>query len=150
MAVLGRIGGTSGDDDLFGDSRDDEIFGFGGLDNIYGRRGADLLDGGSGSDLIRGGRGTDSIWGGRGKDFLDGGPGSDDFWFDTRHRYDVIEDFSENDTLVIDTDDPSFEDVEREDIDIDGGSRFDKVYIDDDLIAVVFGDIVDRGDIVLI
>jgi len=145
------VRGTSGDDDLVGSWRNDTIFGFAGWDFIAGRGGHDLLDGGIGSDVIRGGAGRDSIWGGRGKDFLTGGPGADDFWFDTRHRFDVIYDFAARDALVIDTEASAFEDVDEYDVFIRHRASFDKVFVDGDLIAKVYGsDIVDYDDVFLV
>ena len=142
--------GTSGDDDLFGTNRDDEIFGLGGWDDIRGRDGDDLLVGGSGSDLIFGGSGRDAIFGGTGRDLLYGGAGADDFWFDTRNSYDIIEDFGRGDALVIDAGDGTFEGVQRRDIDIDRGSSFDRVSVDGDLVARVYGANVNYDDIFIL
>jgi Ca2+-binding RTX toxin-like protein len=134
------VRGTDGDDDLFGDRRDNVIFGLAGWDLIAGRGGDDIVDGGVGNDLLRGGPGRDSFWGGRGRDLLDGGAGADDFWFDTRHRYDVVNDFRAGDVLVIDVQDGGFEGVRRRDLFIDHGPRFDRLYVDGDYVAKVFGD----------
>lgn len=142
--------GTNRDDDLYGNDRDNDIFGLGGWDNLYGYGGDDLLDGGSGDDLLRGGSGRDSLWGGTGQDFLSGGKGRDDFWFDTRDSYDVINDFRAGDAIVIDVQDGGFEDVRRSDLDIDRGSKFDRLYVDGDYVAKVYGDLLYYSDIVLI
>jgi Ca2+-binding RTX toxin-like protein len=142
--------GTSGDDDLFGNRRDNDIFGLGGWDDIRGRAGDDLLVGGSGSDLIFGGSGRDALFGGRGRDLLYGGTGADDFWFDTRHSYDIIEDFRRNDALVIDAGDGTFEDVRRRDIDIDHRPDYDRISVDGDVVARVYGANVGYDDIFIV
>jgi Ca2+-binding RTX toxin-like protein len=144
------VRGTNGDDDLYGDGRSNVILGLGGWDLLVGRGGGDILDGGGGNDLLQGGRGRDSLWGGRGKDLLDGGGGWDDFWFDTRHRYDVVNDFRAGDVLVIDVRDGGFEDVDRDDLFIDHGRRFDRLYVDGDYVAQVFGDRLFYRDIELL
>ena len=143
--------GTSGDDELIGSGRNDTIFGLAGWDYISGRRGHDLLDGGKGEDVIRGGPGDDAIWGGRSKDLLTGGDGADEFWFNTRNRYDVIFDFEGRDALVIDTEDGSFEGVDEWDVFIRHRRDFDKVYVDGDFVAKVYGeDVVNYGDVLLV
>jgi len=142
--------GTNGDDDLFGNNRDNTIFGLGGWDRIVGYGGNDLLHGGRGDDLLKGGSGRDSLWGGKGKDLLDGGRGADDFWFDTRDRFDVISDFRGGDAVVIDVDDGGYEGVRRSDLYIDRGSEFDRLYVDNDLVAKVFGDLLFYSDIYLV
>ena len=142
--------GTNGDDDLYGNSRNNTIFGLGGWDLLVGYGGNDLLDGGSGDDLLKGGSGSDSLWGGRGKDLLVGGGGPDDFWFDTRHRFDVINDFEARDSIVIDVLDGGFEGVRRSDLFIDRGSKFDRLYVDGDLVAKVYGDVLLYSDIYLV
>jgi Ca2+-binding RTX toxin-like protein len=142
--------GTNGDDDLFGNWRGNVILGLGGSDRLVGRGGPDILDGGWGDDLLQGGTGRDSLWGGRGKDFLDGGGGADDFWFDTRHRFDVVNDFSAGDAIVIDVEEGGFEGVRRRDLFIDRGSKFDELYVDGDFVAKVYGDLLYYSDIVLV
>ena len=142
--------GTNGDDNLYGNDRSNTIFGLGGWDAIYGYGGADILDGGRGDDLIKGGKGSDSLWGGAGKDLLDGGKGADDFWFDTRDSHDVINDFGPGDAVVIDVTQGGFEDVDRGDLYIDHGSKFDKLYVDGDYVAKVYGDYLRYSDIHLI
>jgi Ca2+-binding RTX toxin-like protein len=147
-----RIEGSKGDDELIGTSRNDDIFGKAGWDLIAGRKGRDLLDGGAGNDLIKGNAGSDSIWGGKGKDFLVGGGGADFFWFDTDDSFDKINDFeSGKDALVVDVSGGSdFDDFDRGDLDIDHGRKFDRIYLDDDLIAKVFGDFVERDDVLFL
>jgi anthrax edema toxin adenylate cyclase len=141
------VNGTPGDDNLFGSWRDDVILGRGGWDIIRGRDGDDILDGGAGNDWIFGQAGHDSIWGGRGLDRLAGGTGRDDFWFDTRHSYDIIRDFRANDAIVIDIADGAFEGVTRRDLEIRHRVDFDRIYVDGDLVAEVYGVSVRLADI---
>ena len=144
------IRGTSGDDELFGGAGDNTIFGLRGWDRIWGFEGDDLLDGGRGRDVIRGGFGRDAIWGGAGKDLLRGGDGGDDFWFNTRHSFDIIADFRGRDALIIDVEGRAFEGVDEDDVDIEHFARFDRIWVDDDLVAKVFGREVGFDDIFLI
>ena len=77
--VLGGIediGGTNGDDFLYGDEGPNRISGKAGNDTIDGRGGDDRLFGGDGDDGIRGGEGTDFIDGQTGTDTADQ-PGSE-------------------------------------------------------------------------
>ena len=149
--AVGRvIQGTRRDDDLLGTRFDDIIFGRGGWDFLSGRDGDDILDGGTGSDLALGGEGRDAFWGGRHRDILFGGPGADDFFFDTRHRFDVIEDFRSNDALVIDVIEGGFAGVRFRDVEIRHGARFDRLFVDGDYVAKVFGAEVGFDDIFLV
>lgn len=145
-----RQDGTGADEDLFGTRRDDVIFGRGGWDEVRGRDGDDILDGGSGSDVIRGGDGRDAIWGGRGKDLLYGGSGADDFFFDTDHAFDLIFDYRGNDDFVVDVSDGAFEGVRERDIDIERRESHDRIYVDGDLVARVYGTEVGYDDIFLV
>ena len=96
---------------------------------------------------MQGGKGRDSLWGGRGNDFLVGGNGDDDFWFDTRNGFDIVNDFRAGDELVIDVEDGGFEGVRRSDLFIDSGPKFDKLYVDGDYVAKVYGDVLFYSDI---
>jgi Ca2+-binding RTX toxin-like protein len=144
------VRGTNGDDILRGNGRDNNIFGLRGWDDLYGYGGRDLLDGGRGEDLLIGGRGRDALWGGRGKDFLEGGRGNDDFWFNTRDSHDIVNDFRAGDALIIDVQDGGFEGVRRRDLFIDEGPKFDKLYVDGDYVAKVYGDVLFYSDVILI
>lgn len=144
------IRGTKWDDDLYGNSRDNTILGLDGWDALYGYGGSDVLDGGRGDDLLKGGKGRDALWGGKGVDLLDGGKGADDFWFDTRKDHDVINDFGRGaDSVVIDVSSGDFEGVRKQDIYIDEGSKFDRLYVDGDYVAKVYGDYLKYSDIIL-
>jgi len=144
------VKGTNGDDDLYGNDRDNTILGRGGWDKLVGYGGDDILDGGGGNDLLKGGSGRDSLWGGKGNDLLDGGKGADDFWFDTRDSHDVVNDFGGGDAVVIDVERGGFEGVRRGDLYIDHGSTFDKLYVDGDYVAKVYGEVLHYGDIFLV
>ena len=111
-----------GNDDLFGTNRDDEIFGLEDGTIFAGAMGTIWSSEARAADRTDGGSGRDAIFGGTGRDLLYRGAGADDFWFDTRNSYDIIEDFGRGDALVIDAGDGTFEGVRRRDIDIDRGS----------------------------
>jgi Ca2+-binding RTX toxin-like protein len=144
------ITGTNGDDDLFGTDGRNTIFGLRGWDRLVGLGGNDTLDGGRGNDLLEGNRGQDAFWGGRGKDLLDGGLGADNFWFNTRHSFDVINDFGGGDAVIIDVEDGGFEGVDRGDLLIERGSRFDRLYVDGDYVCKVFGEFLNYDEIFLL
>ena len=95
-------------------------------------------------------RGGDSLGAAGARIPLDGGGGADDFWFDTRHRFDVVNDFSGGDAIVIDVEQGGFEGVRRRDLFIDRGSEFDELYVDGDFVAKVYGDLLHYSDIVLV
>ena len=52
--------------------------------------------------------------------------------------------------MVIDVEDGGFEGVGRSDLFIDRGSKFDRLYVDGDYVAKVFGDLLFYSDIVLV
>ena len=56
----GVIDGGNGDDSLNGGSGSDKLYGGAGYDKLYGNDGDDVLDGGIGSDELNGGNGTDT------------------------------------------------------------------------------------------
>jgi Ca2+-binding RTX toxin-like protein len=143
------VKGTNGDDILYGNDRDNDIFGLKGWDDLYGYGGRDFLGGGKGEDLLQAGKGRDALEGGRGNDFLVGGKGDDDFWFATRDGFDVINDFRAGDKLLIDVEDGGFEGVRRRDLFIDEGGKFDRLYVDGDYVAKVYGDLLFYSDIIL-
>lgn len=142
------ITGNRRDNDLFGTADDDAIYGRAGWDLLVGRGGRDILDGGAGDDLLEAGSGNDALWGGRGRDLLTGGRGDDNFWFDTRDSFDIVNDFREGDTLVIDRD--AFDGVRRADLEIVRSDRFDRLYVDGDYVAKVYGDLLLYSDVGLI
>ena len=80
------LGGTEGNDKLYGDIGDDTLWGDGGNDYLNGGTGADDVFGGTGDDIIedpfgddllRGQAGNDVIASARGLDIMFGGAGSD-------------------------------------------------------------------------
>lgn len=144
------ITGTNRAEKLYGTSRGDTILGLRGDDLLGGHSGNDILDGSYGDDLLKGGPGRDSLWGGRGKDFLVGGSGADDFWFDTRDSYDIVNDFGSGDVLVIDVEGGGFKGVRRGHLEIDRARGFDWLVVDDDRVAKVYGDRLHYDDILLV
>jgi hypothetical protein len=76
------IGGTPGDDRLFGTAQADMIRGKGGDDLLVGRAGGDTLKGSTGADVMYGHRGRDYFVPGNGRDLVYGGRGDDtvEFW----------------------------------------------------------------------
>ena len=62
----------------------------------------DTVDGGSGNDVIDGGTGTDTLIGGVGNDILTGGAGADTFIFNDSFGDDIITDFNQSGSDIID------------------------------------------------
>ncbi|BAZ13172.1 hypothetical protein NIES4071_50110 [Calothrix sp. NIES-4071] len=79
---------------------DNNIGGTSGDDLIYGYWGNDKLDGYDGNDRIWGGDGNDEIWGGLGNDILNGGSGKDTFALVTNQGVDTIEDFQVGEDIL--------------------------------------------------
>jgi Ca2+-binding RTX toxin-like protein len=96
------IGGDEGEDTLYGADGNDLIDGGAGNDILDGDAGDDTLDGGTGHDTLEGGDGRDVINGGAGNDTLAGGDGNDQFVYHAGDGTDVITDFADGDSLVID------------------------------------------------
>ena len=71
------VGGTEGDDQIYGGQGDEWMAGFGGNDVISGREGIDRINGADGDDQLGGGAGADYIAGGAGTDMIDGSDGND-------------------------------------------------------------------------
>ncbi|TFL18381.1 hypothetical protein [Jannaschia formosa] len=93
VAVTVIDGSAEDDRDLEGTSGDDLIRGFDGSDRLDGRNGNDILQGGAGDDLLRGGAGDDT---------LTGGEGADTFLFTGARGDNVVTDFEDGDTLLLD------------------------------------------------
>gem|GEM_PF-1483435 len=85
------VGGTSGDDIMYGGIQGDTLRGGGGNDALYGNSGNDVLKGSSGNDFLSGGAGNDRLEGGRHDDTYLFGYGDDQ---------DVINDSHGNDQLL--------------------------------------------------
>lgn len=73
-----NLGGSSYDDQLWGDIHANVLEGFGGNDTLKGFGGEDTIKGGSGNDVLHGGAGDDTLLGGSGNDTLYGGEGYHD------------------------------------------------------------------------
>ena len=80
------LGGTEGDDKLYGDLGDDTLWGDGGndylnggtgADDVFGGEGDDIIEDPFGDDLLRGNAGNDVITSARGLDILFGNEGQD-------------------------------------------------------------------------
>ena len=84
------MGGTEGNDILYGFATPDSISGNGGDDLLFGLAGADTLLGGAGNDTIDGGDGDDYIDGGAGNDTLKGGAGQNLYLLDTGSGQDNV------------------------------------------------------------
>jgi trimeric autotransporter adhesin len=76
-AILAKIVGLAGADQVTGSPFDDLLEGWGGNDAINGGLGADDLFGMDGNDALHGGDGDDILRGGVGDDLLNGGAGVD-------------------------------------------------------------------------
>jgi VCBS repeat-containing protein len=70
-----QVGGTAGNDTLYGTARYDSMRGGLGNDTLYGAAHDDQLLGEAGSDVLYGEAGMDTLWGGEGDDSLHGGAG---------------------------------------------------------------------------
>jgi Ca2+-binding RTX toxin-like protein len=84
--VVQTVGGTTGNDLIFGPDTGatinggegvDEITGGFRADTIEGGIGNDIIDGGAGNDILRGGEGDDLITDEWGNDLIEGGAGND-------------------------------------------------------------------------
>jgi len=82
-----------GDDLVYGGSGNDSLIGYSGNDTFYGQDGYDTLHGGDGADILNGGTGND---------LLKGDAGNDTYQFALGDGQDVINDYSDTDTLVFD------------------------------------------------
>lgn len=71
LISIENLGGSPGDDSLYGDARDNAIAGGAGDDFLVGRGGNDTLSGGVGDDRLQGGAGSDKLVGGEGRDTAD-------------------------------------------------------------------------------
>ena len=72
-----NIGGTGGDDYLYGGQGNDTISGGAGNDHLTGGPGNDTINGGEGDDLIYGWQDSDTLAGGSGSDVIFGYGGDD-------------------------------------------------------------------------
>ena len=84
------MGGTEGNDILYGFATPDSISGNSGDDLLFGLAGADTLLGGAGNDTLDGGEGDDFIDGGAGNDTLKGGAGQNLYLLDTGSGQDNV------------------------------------------------------------
>ena len=80
------LGGTEGNDKIYGDKGDDTLWGDGGddylnggtaADDVFGGEGDDIIEDPFGDDVLRGNQGNDVITSARGADLLFGDQGSD-------------------------------------------------------------------------
>jgi Ca2+-binding RTX toxin-like protein len=80
------LGGTEGNDKIYGDKGDDTLWGDGGhdylnggtaADNVFGGAGDDIIEDPFGDDVLRGNQGNDVITSARGLDLIFGEQGSD-------------------------------------------------------------------------
>ena len=91
-----------------------------GNDSLYGENGNDFIGGGNGNDTIRGGNGNDSIGGGEGNDILNGGSGNDSL--NGENGNDSLNGGFENDILYGENGDDSLNGFWHDDI-LYGGYR---------------------------
>ena len=141
-----------GNDRLIGSNGGDTLVAFAGSDVLDGRGGDDGLFGLQGNDRLAGDAGDDRLFGGAGSDALTGGSGADAFGFEARQGVDRITDFSRADWLMIDTSTSlsEFHGADRRDVAIWHGDRFDRVYVEGDLVAEVHGAHVTLSDFLFI
>ena len=105
-----RLLGGAGSDVLTGGAGVDRLIGGGGNDRLIGGGDRDVLTGGGGNDTLLGGSGRDRLLGNAGNDRLAGGPGndrlvggggSDTFVLSTGAGRGVIQDFGNQDRLLL-------------------------------------------------
>ncbi len=77
------IGGTPGNDILYGTNGQDQIFAKEGNDRLFGNGGNDELYGQEDNDTLYGGLGNDTHYGGTGDDFMYGYLGNDSYYVDS-------------------------------------------------------------------
>ena len=151
------IRGFKGADVLSGGLGADEVYAGRGQDVARGNRGADTVDGkqgddqvmgGFGHDLVRGQRGADVLDGGRGIDILVGGAGADVFVLQAGVKaFDKVRDFQDGiDSFRVEGADGAGPD----DLVFELRENSARVFLDDDLLAVVRGDfgLLDAADFV--
>lgn len=106
-----NVSGGSGNDRMSGGNGNDDLFGGGGHDKLWGNDGNDFINSGLGNDSVYGGNGNDTIStsngndvlkGGRGNDMLTGGNWSDTFIFEDGDGDDIITDFGNGSSEIID------------------------------------------------
>lgn len=131
----GKVGGTTGDDEIDGSAGDDLIVARAGDDVVNGGRGDDTIYGGRGDDEIYGGSGDDVIRAGAGDDIVDGGTGDD-----------VISGGAGNDVLAGGAGDDEIRAGAGDDV-VDGGTGDDRISggAGDDVIYGGSGDDVIKG-----
>tara|TARA_R110000751_G_scaffold35616_4_gene87533 strand:- start:12871 stop:15378 length:2508 start_codon:yes stop_codon:yes gene_type:complete len=151
------IRGFKGADVLAGGLGRDEVYAGRGMDVVRGNKGADRVDGkqgddevhgGFGHDVVRGQRGDDLIDGGRGIDLLVGGAGADVFVLQAGvPAYDRVKDFQDGlDSFLVE----GAGGAGLDDLVFDIRDERTRVFLGDDLLAVVRGDFeaLDPGDFV--
>ena len=82
-----------------GGNAGDLLIGNEGANTLRGAGGSDTMLGGDGADTLFGGAGNDWLDGGRGDDTLLGSAGADRFVFSDGYGFDVITDFTHQDTI---------------------------------------------------
>ena len=104
--IPGDAGGTLG---LVNIQR---VIGGSGDDELRGGDGNDMLEGGDGEDLIDGGLGDDTLVGDAGNDDISGGGGNDLIVWNNGDGSDVMEGDDDADTVQVNGDDGSDDDIE--------------------------------------
>lgn len=141
--------GLRGADRLSGQGGDDWLDGGRSADVLRAGSGEDFLIGGSGGDVLRGDNGRDYLFGGAGDDILYGGRGSDFYFLESRVGRDVIRDFSGSDYVVVIRSYGDFAEVRRRDVEIVDRGGFDRLYIDDEVVARIEGDL-SRSELIFV
>lgn len=94
-------GQANSNDVIDGMDGDDTLLGLSGNDKLRGNEGNDLLYGDGDNDYLYGGTGDDLLQGGSGRDTLNGGSGRDRFVIAPGMGTTIIEDFTQQDTVVL-------------------------------------------------
>ncbi|MDF2231734.1 VWA domain-containing protein [Albimonas sp. CAU 1670] len=130
--------GGGGDDRGFAGKGGDVLRGNRGDDLLQGRQGGDKVHGGFGKDVVRGGAGDDVIDGGRGIDKLVGGSEADVFVLVAGVRaFDRVKDFEDGiDSFRV----LGADGLGADDLVFRAGDGRARVFLGDDLLAVVQGD----------
>jgi Ca2+-binding RTX toxin-like protein len=115
LAPLAVVGGTSGDDYLFGAAGNDQLHGMqgndwiggiGGNDQLFGDEGDDSLFGGAGDDMLDGGAGWNLLYGNDGNDvlmrgqYMAGGLGADRYVVDAWGTSVVLDEYGDKTSSI--------------------------------------------------
>lgn len=159
------IYGTNGRDTLLGNNGNNTIYGLNGNDILSGGNGNDRLGGGGGDDILFGGRGNDYMHGASGDDNIygvhggldrmRGGAGQDGFYLGKSNQ-DGVANYYQGDGYAVIEDYTHFEDAifvlgstfnYNFTFTVFEGQNSTEIWLENDLIAITKGAIVNNSDL---